>query len=697
MAENRAGRVWMLCSIALWAIACVNSGGLDSGVAGDKQLKNLSNKEIQKICDAADVFIAAALPVDVQARASCAQQALMPFIPGPSSRATPAPTGDDYAMCQAAYQQCVDALQGDGGMISNASILPQTSSMQLQCFSMSELASCKATVDQLQSCIQNTYAAQSRALQAASCQLLETTDPTAALSLVPMSSSACDALDKACPGLSKLSQRAGTPITNPIGNPVPQQTPNANVACADLGLSFDGSDCSTTSCSTSASCTCSSTPMSYRTCNSVKGCLVSADCSVACTTSSSKVQSCAQETTCQDDSDCGGAYCVKSASASTGTCSRGKPGDACMEDGDCQSSSCAADSSGGSMRCKGTATSGTTCTSAVECASGICVQDFSRGTRTCSDGANGDPCSTSTDCMSGSCVYTSGTGQHCTDRMNGSPCSSDSDCDSGHCASGGGTSSTCVAGMPGDPCDSSSDCVSGRCVTSQTDFMETCAYSSGDTCPGGIADCNGQCRSRQASCSGTSCDATCSASCSTATFATWSATDKASGITLSNGDLTATGSSSEVAVRATVGKTSGKYYWEVTAESASSTYAVVGVMSMSSLLDFGLGSVGPGAGFAASGSITSYSSGGGTACMFSSGTVIGVALDLDSGMVYFSLDGVWQAGGNPDSSTGGTAFGSTSEAMYPAVSLGIGDVLTANFGQSAFAYVPPSGFTALTQ
>jgi len=173
-------------------------------------------------------------------------------------------------------------------------------------------------------------------------------------------------------------------------------------------------------------------------------------------------------------------------------------------------------------------------------------------------------------------------------------------------------------------------------------------------------------------------------------------TDKASGITLSNGNLTATGSSSEVAVRATAGKTSGKYYWEVTAESATSSYAQVGIMSMSSQLDFGLGSVGPGAGYALSGTITSWATGA-TACTYSTGAVIGIALDLDTGMLYFSRDGVWQAGGKPESSTGGIGFGGTSQTMYPAVSLGIGDVLTANFGQSAFAHTPPSGFKAWTE
>lgn len=54
------------------------------------------------------------------------------------------------------------------------------------------------------------------------------------------------------------------------------------------------------------------------------------------------------------------------------------------------------------------------------------------------------------------------------------------------------------------------------------------------------------------------------------TYATWSPTNKSSNITLSNGNLTFTGIAGNTGIGiATVGKSSGKWYWEITVDSAS--------------------------------------------------------------------------------------------------------------------------------
>jgi hypothetical protein len=257
----------------------------------------------------------------------------------------------------------------------------------------------------------------------------------------------------------------------------------------------------------------------------------------------------------------------------------------------------------------------------------------------------------------------------------------------------------CIDGDAGDPCDSSSDCTSGRCVTSQVDFKSTCGYEPGQTCPDGIADCNGECRAQQSSCSDADCEAVCGGgSCSSATLATWSATDKDTNVTLSGGDLTATGASSQVAVRATVGKNSGRWYWEVSADSASSSQSAIGVLTMTALLDFGLGnSVATGAGYTSSGSLSSSSGNSASTCAYTTGSVIGVALDLSARVIYFSVDGVWQAGGDPTTGGGGLPLGAGTEDVFPAVSLGFGDTLSVNFGQSAFAHAPPDGFEAVAE
>lgn len=689
MASNNAGKVWLFLAIAACAIACGNGDGFKSGLSSKKALKDLSSKDLKKFCDAADEFISAALPPEQLAKAQCAQQALQTM---------------DYAQCQAAYQGCVDQLMGDGGT-SSAPITLTQGSMALQCFTTSELDTCKATVAELEACLQDTFAARSQALHVASCQLLATDDPSQAIAAlaavrgVTESPESCVALDKKCSGLSSFDSRVviQNPTMNPLDGGVTQ--PSNNVECGDLDLTYDGTDCASNSCSATA-CNCHSALMTFSACNPVRGCIESLNCDSACDASYSQVIACAQQNTCKTDRECGSGFCVLPSGSSSGSCSRGAPGDGCTDDSDCKSSSCMTDPSFGTKRCKGEMSSGGSCMSDFDCTSGICVFDFRMSTMTCSDGENGDPCSDSTDCKSMACVFDSSTSSsRCSDRMTGSPCSSDNDCDSLHCASASGsTGSMCVEGKAGDPCDSSSDCTSGRCVTSQVNFMSTCAYNPGDTCPDGVADCNGECRKQQSRCSEADCTPMCGeASCSSATFATWSTTDKEANVTLSNADLTATGASSEVAVRATAGKTSGRWYWEISTE-ASSTLTVIGVLTMSASLDFGIGNgVATGAGYGMGGSISSSSGNSASSCAYQSGSVIGVALDLAARVIYFSVDGVWQAGGDPVSGSGGIPLGAGTESVFPAVSLGINDVVVANFGQSDFVHAPPTGFEAVTE
>jgi hypothetical protein len=107
----------------------------------------------------------------------------------------------------------------------------------------------------------------------------------------------------------------------------------------------------------------------------------------------------------------------------------------------------------------------------------------------------------------------------------------------------------------------------------------------------------------------------------------------------------------------------------------------------------------------------------GTFASYGSPNTIGVAVDLDNNLIYFSKDGVWQNSADPSSGTGGvsiTAAASLTEGSY---FFAVGDEVTsddttyrANFGNPAYAltsavadgnglgqfeYTPPTGFVSL--
>lgn len=170
-------------------------------------------------------------------------------------------------------------------------------------------------------------------------------------------------------------------------------------------------------------------------------------------------------------------------------------------------------------------------------------------------------------------------------------------------------------------------------------------------------------------------------------FNTWNSSDKDSSVALSNSNLTATFSGSAGGVRATTGKSSGKWYWEVTVTSwGSPGPATIGVADSSAALTTILGNDIHGWSYNSNGNEFHNASATAYAATFTTGDVIGVALDLSAGTITFYKNGTSQ----------GVAYSSLSGTLYPACSNGNSSalVLTANFGATAFAYSIPAGYSA---
>lgn len=168
---------------------------------------------------------------------------------------------------------------------------------------------------------------------------------------------------------------------------------------------------------------------------------------------------------------------------------------------------------------------------------------------------------------------------------------------------------------------------------------------------------------------------------------TWDPTNKGPGVVLSNNNLTATVPDAYNIVRAQVGKTSGKYYWEVKLD--VKTYAMVGIANESvPLNDNGANS--GNARYYRQDSGLKYP-GGVAYGAASSGNVIGVALDLDNGTIEFFNDGVSLGIAFTDVKTMGKVYPIVSSAAG-----GSGPTVTVNFGQSPFQYPAPTGFNMYT-
>jgi len=175
-------------------------------------------------------------------------------------------------------------------------------------------------------------------------------------------------------------------------------------------------------------------------------------------------------------------------------------------------------------------------------------------------------------------------------------------------------------------------------------------------------------------------------------YCTWNPLDKGVG-TLSNGnlDFLKPNNGWDAGTRGTIGVSSGKWYWEIT-KNNSANYSMYGVaLSNASFTeDYGAPNNETWTYESNSGNKFGDSSGGsGTAygATFTTGDVIGVALDMTAGTLVFYKNGVSQ----------GTAFSTLAgKILFPWIDLYTSsDAAITNFGQRAFAYTAPSGFKAL--
>ena len=173
-------------------------------------------------------------------------------------------------------------------------------------------------------------------------------------------------------------------------------------------------------------------------------------------------------------------------------------------------------------------------------------------------------------------------------------------------------------------------------------------------------------------------------------YCTWNPLAKGANVSLSNGNLDASTSTTSGygTVLGTVGMSSGQWYWEFTG--GTGTLGVgLGIAEGSKNLATYLGADVGYEYYSENGN--KYSSAGGAAygSSWGSGDVIGVTFDADAGTLSFYKNGVSQ----------GTAYtGLTNTPYFPAVAdSSATNVLNGfvNFGQRQWAYAAPAGFKAL--
>lgn len=180
------------------------------------------------------------------------------------------------------------------------------------------------------------------------------------------------------------------------------------------------------------------------------------------------------------------------------------------------------------------------------------------------------------------------------------------------------------------------------------------------------------------------------------TYATWGTTSNGN-IYLSGGNLLAkrnTVTNPTASVMANMGKSSGKWYWEITKSNAGAAThqwvgAVIGGCNGTLRTDYSLGSDANGFAWYTASAYQYFKNNNvlsGAMGTLADGATVGCALDMDSKTITFYVgSGVVL----------GSITGLTGTTIYPAVGLYyINEGVLANFGQSAFKFTVPAGYNS---
>jgi hypothetical protein len=192
-------------------------------------------------------------------------------------------------------------------------------------------------------------------------------------------------------------------------------------------------------------------------------------------------------------------------------------------------------------------------------------------------------------------------------------------------------------------------------------------------------------------------------------FTTWNPLENYyQSATLSNGNTTIqTGSSQYSPSSSTLGVSSGKWYWEVEydALSGGSDVAYVGVLSQfATNSTTSLGTNANDYGYYVNGNYYNNNTGTAYGTTYTTGDIIGVALDLDNNKLYFSKNGTWQNSGDPESGATGTGAisitnptSTTNGAYFPSICDGSSSAnatFKTNFGNGYFGTTAVSSATS---
>ena len=198
--------------------------------------------------------------------------------------------------------------------------------------------------------------------------------------------------------------------------------------------------------------------------------------------------------------------------------------------------------------------------------------------------------------------------------------------------------------------------------------------------------------------------------------------DVAGGYTIINGNLSVTANTGDVwrTMYSTLGASTGKYYWEqkITNFTGSNPHYIgisdAGNMKQTNVTDFENTNT-EAFGYTKTGQSISKNSLSSYGDSWTTGDIVGVAMDLDNSKLYFSKNGVFQNSGNPANGTN-PAYTITSGITYTAatstyysnnqyqMNFGngfFGTTAVASAGSNAsgigiFEYDVPAGYTALS-